>query len=236
VNKKFKRLLLLTIAALVLGIAGSKVLSVLTPHTDADIEKLVAARMDPSKLPQFSNVRRDEVDEHDWCGEVTGKDSFGAPVDHQRFSVIVSALTSPLIEFDTPNNRSFIDKLCGGTPSHASHWISVAKSEDGSEEFADLANIQVADKVRVARIRSVYPPHSVLKDQNEPSTWWTSAETTRGFNCEENTARRESLTVYFSDGTDSSIPAKNLPTPWKTVGRDSMIWQEITFICAWKAS
>jgi len=132
-----------------LGIAVSKIFSILTPHTQADIEKLVAARMDSSKPPQFSNVRRDEIDEHDWCGEVTGKDSFGTPVDHQRFWVFVSALTSPLIEFDTPNNRNLIDKQCGGTPSHAADWVSVAKSEDGSEEFADIANIIAKRERRV---------------------------------------------------------------------------------------
>jgi hypothetical protein len=82
VNIKPKRLLLLTIVALALGIGGSKVISVLTPHTQTDIETLVAARMDDSTLPQFSNVRRDEVNEHDWCGEVSGKDSFGVSVDH----------------------------------------------------------------------------------------------------------------------------------------------------------
>jgi hypothetical protein len=236
VNRKPKRFLLVTLVALVLGVAVSKILSVLTSHTQADIEKLVAARMDSSKPPQFSNVRRDEIDEHDWCGEVTGKDSFSTPVDHQRFWVFVSALNSPVIEFDTPNNRNFIDKQCGGTPSHASDWVSVAKSEDGSEEFADIANIQVVEGIRLARIKSAYPPHSVLKDQSDPSTWWTSAETTKGFNCKEGASRRESLTVYFNDGTDSSVPAQNLPTPWKPVRRDSMLFDEINFICAWKPS
>jgi hypothetical protein len=233
---KPKRLLLVTLIALVLGIAVSKIFSVLTPHTQADIEKLVAARMDSSKPPQFSNVRRDEIDEHDWCGEVTGKDSFGTSVDHQRFLVFVSALTSPLIEFDTPNNRSLIDKQCGGTPSHAADWVSVAKSEDGSEEFADIANIQVVGDIRLARIKSAYPPHSVLKADNDPNVWWTSAENQRAFDCKEGASRRESMTVYFSDGTDSSVPAQNLPTPWKPVKRDSRLFDEINFICAWKPS
>jgi hypothetical protein len=57
VNSKPKRLLLLTIVALVLGIGGSRVLSVLTPHTQTDIEKLVAARMDNSTLQRTQPER-----------------------------------------------------------------------------------------------------------------------------------------------------------------------------------
>jgi hypothetical protein len=113
VKSKPKRLLLLTIVALVLGIGGSKVVRVLTTRTQTDIEKLVSVRMDDSTPPQFSNVRREEVDEHDWCGEVSGKDSFGASVDHQRFFVSVSTLGSPFVEFEKPDNQGFIDKMCG---------------------------------------------------------------------------------------------------------------------------
>jgi hypothetical protein len=236
VISKPTRLVILTIVALVLGIGivGSKVLSVLTPHTQTDIEKLVASRMDASTPPQFSNVRRDEVDEHDWCGEVTGKDSFGVSVDHQRFSVFVSAFTHPLVEFDEPGNQGFNDKMCGGASSRASEWVSVGKSQNSAEEFADVANIRVDDNIRRARIKSVYAPHSE-KDPDDPSKWWTRAENQRAFNCKDGTSRRESMTVYFSDGTDFSVPAKALPTPWEPVPPDSMLNEDINFICAWKA-
>jgi hypothetical protein len=234
VNIKPKRLLLLTIVATVLGIGVSKVLSVLTPHTQTAIEKLVAARMDVSTPLQFSSVKRDEVSVNNWCGEVSGKHSFGDSVDHQRFFIRVSTLGGSLIEFDTPDNRDFIDKMCGGVPSQASEWVSVSKSQNGTEEFADVANIRVEDNIRRARIKSVYAPHSE-RDPNDVNKWWASAENQRAFNCREGTSRRESMTVYYSDGTDVSVPDKNLPTPWNPVRPDTMLSNVMSFICAWKA-
>jgi hypothetical protein len=235
VNSNHKRLVLLTIGALVVLIGGFKVIPVLATRTQTDIEKLVAARMDDSTPPQFSNVQRDEVNENLWCGEVSSKSNFGVSVDHQRFSVLFPKLGSTLIEFDTPDNRDFIDKMCGGTPSQASAWVSVSKSENGSsEEFADIANIRVDDNIRRARIKSVYAPQS-QRDRDEPNKWWTNAENQRAFNCKEGTSRRESMTIFFSDGTDFSIPAKNLPTPWAPVSPNTMLREDINFICAWKA-
>jgi hypothetical protein len=234
VNIKPKRLLLVTIVAIVLGIGGSKVLSVLTPHTQTAIEKLVAARMDDSTPPQFSNVQRDEVNENLWCGQVSSKSNFGVPVDHQRFYVLIPTFGSALIEFDTPDNRGFIGKMCGGTPSPASEWVSVGKSQNGTEEFADIANIRVEDNIRRARIKSVYTPHSE-RDPNDANKWWARAENQRAFNCKEGMSRRESMTVYYSDGTDVSVPDKNLPTPWNPVPPDTMLSNVMSFICAWKA-
>jgi hypothetical protein len=191
--------------------------------------------MDTSTPPQFSNVRTDGIDDHHWCGQVTGKDAFGAPLDHQRFAVFVSASSHPYIEFDSPDNRDYIDKECGGAPSHVSEWVSVSKSENGSEERADLASIRVDGTVRHALIKSVYAPHSVLNDK-DPSTWWTSSEGQKSFDCKEGTARRESLTIYFSDGTDASRPEKAFPTMWELIRPDTTLNEVKNFICAWKAS
>ncbi|MGA2191693.1 MAG: surface-adhesin E family protein [Steroidobacteraceae bacterium] len=233
-NSKPARLVLLTIVALIIFIGGLRVIPVLTTRTQTDIEKLVAARMDNSTPPQFSNVQRDKVNENLWCGEVSSKNNFGVSVDHQRFFVLIPKFSSTLIEFDTPDNRDFIDKMCGGTPLQASDWVSVGKSEDGSEEFADIANIRVDDNIRRARIKSVYAPQS-QRDRDDPTKWWSSAENQRAFNCKEGTSRRESMTIFFSDGTDLSIPAKNLPTPWAPVSPNTMLGEDINFICAWKA-
>lgn len=117
--------------------------------------------------------------------------------------------------------------------AYASEWVSVGKSLR-SEEFADIASLQIDGNIRHILIRSVYPPHSE-RDSNDANKWWDSKVNQMAFNCVEGTSRRESMTIYYSDGTIFKMPDGNLSTSWRLVQPNTLLNEEILFVCALKS-
>jgi hypothetical protein len=118
--------------------------------------------------------------------------------------------------------------------SEASKWVPVSEAQHGGEEFADVASIEIEGDIRRAQIKSAFAPHTE-KDPNDPSKWWESKVNQMAFNCKEGTSRRESMTINYSDGTQFSIPSDRLPESWKPVQPNTMLNEDILFICGWKA-
>ena len=123
--------------------------------------------------------------------------------------------------------------LLACSSTRASEWVSVGKSLS-AEEFADVTSVQIDGDIRHVLSKSVFPPHRE-KDPNDPNKWWAGKASQVAFNCKEGTSRRESMTIYYSDGNKFSIPDEYLPTSWRVVQPNTMLNEEILFICGWKA-
>jgi hypothetical protein len=117
--------------------------------------------------------------------------------------------------------------------AYASEWVSVGKSLR-SEEFADIASLQIDGNIRHVLIKSVYPPRRE-RDPNDANKWWDSKVNQMAFNCVEGTSRRESMEIYYSHGTKLDIPDGNAPTSWRPVQPNTLLNEEKLFVCAQKA-
>jgi hypothetical protein len=116
--------------------------------------------------------------------------------------------------------------------AYASEWVSVGKSLR-SEEFADIASLQIDGNIRHVLIKSVYPPHSE-RDPNDANKWWDSKVNQMAFNCVDGTSRRESMEIYYSDGTKFNIPDGNVPTLWRPVQPNTLLNEEMLLVCMQK--
>jgi hypothetical protein len=125
--------------------------------------------------------------------------------------------------------------LACGT-AQASEWLSLGKSTPGDEIFIDKSSIRGVGAIRRAWFKTVFVPHTTKQsDGPAANRWWSKSMQLIAFNCGEETARIESLTVYYEDGTNGTDPAASFPTPWTPVTPDTVMSGEIQVICAWKA-
>lgn len=121
------------------------------------------------------------------------------------------------------------------TSASASDWLSLGKGNKGRyEEFIDVSSIRIAGAVRRVWSKTVLAPGFQRGTERHSNTWWASFVSRDAFNCSEETARTEAMTVYFADQTIEPQPAENYPTAWKPVQPDTIESTEMAFVCAWK--
>jgi hypothetical protein len=124
--------------------------------------------------------------------------------------------------------------LACGT-AQAAEWVSLGKTINGTQEIlVDTSSIRIAGDSRKAWVKTVYAPHTMKGASANPNKWWTTDLSQEAFKCGEGTHRRESLTVYYNDGTNYVGPAEEYPTPWSPVPPETVGDLEMQFVCAWK--
>lgn len=121
--------------------------------------------------------------------------------------------------------------LAYGT-AQASEWVSLGKSDSGSQHFLDVSSIRVAGPIRRAWIKTVLAPQSFREPTGpDANKWWRASIVRTAFNCNLEASRNEAITVYYEDGTNDSDPTQ---TEWRAVTPDTLLSAEMQFICAWK--
>jgi len=124
--------------------------------------------------------------------------------------------------------------LLACSAARASDWVSLGKTTDGKQEgFVDVLSIRAVGNIRRAWFKTIFVPHTM----NSAGTSKKSLDYTLGreaFDCAEETHRNEAGTVYYEDGTVTSIPATNYPEPWAPVPPETVWDSEMKFLCAWK--
>jgi hypothetical protein len=123
---------------------------------------------------------------------------------------------------------------CG--TAQAAEWFSLGKSVAGDETFVDVSSVRVAGPMRRAWFKTIYVPHKTKESTGpDANKWWHEGLQRKAFNCAEETARSEALTVYYEDGTNGSDPPAAYPTRWEPVVPETVLNTEMQFICAWKS-
>jgi hypothetical protein len=118
--------------------------------------------------------------------------------------------------------------------AQASEWASIGKSDDGKEEgFIDTSSIRISGDIRRAWVKLIYGPHT-KSDPDNPKMWEREAVAHEKFNCSDETESADALTIYYEDGTVYSLSPQLLPTPWSPVPPDTMMSDDLRFVCAWK--
>jgi hypothetical protein len=124
--------------------------------------------------------------------------------------------------------------LACGT-AHAADWVSTGKTDDGQmENFTDVSSIRVAGAIRRAWVKTVYGAHVRKGEGQEANKWYGYAVSRVSFDCNEENYRSEAVSVYFTDGTNSSDSPAGFPTAWAPVPPDTALSAIMQFICAWK--
>jgi hypothetical protein len=117
---------------------------------------------------------------------------------------------------------------CGAT--QAAEWVSVGKSTDGAEGFVDVSSIRVAGVIRRVWSKITYVPHTKQIVGKSVSYDMAHLE----YNCVEGASRLDAMTLYFLDGTFDVMPDVLTPTAWAPVTPDTLRYQGMQFVCAWK--
>ncbi|HWX32028.1 MAG TPA: surface-adhesin E family protein [Steroidobacteraceae bacterium] len=121
--------------------------------------------------------------------------------------------------------------LACGT-AQASQWVFVLKSADGKQNsYVDVTSVRSAGVIHRAWEKTVYKPHSYNGEGAPPRKWWHDSVNLFAFNCNEETVRSESITVYYEDGTHETESAT---TVWEPVPPDTMLSAVMQVVCALK--
>ena len=123
--------------------------------------------------------------------------------------------------------------LACGT-AQAAEWVMVGKSTGDQEASVDVSSIRIAGEIRRAWVQVTMAPNFRRGTGENSNKWWHSFLSRYAFNCGEETSRSEALTIYYTDGTNSSVPAERYPEPWGPVAPDTMQSAAMQFVCAWK--
>jgi hypothetical protein len=145
-------------------------------------------------------------------------------IDNQRHLLVVGG--SPTLGVTTLTPRS--DELV-----QTSNWRSVGKTFDGkADALVDVSSIRVAGRIRCVWSKQVFSPPVqiyVVNTTDKGTSYWLSRH---AFACDEEVWRKESLTIYYTDGTNCDQPATTSPSPWIPIRPDSVIYGEIQLVCA----
>jgi hypothetical protein len=117
----------------------------------------------------------------------------------------------------------------------ASEWVIVSESSKENRDFVDTSSIRVTEHIRRAWTKQMFPHHS-RKDELYKSRKWEHYWLQRNAcDCENESARTESVTVYYEDGTHATLPYDDSPEPWHPVPPDTFLSDEMKLICSWKS-
>jgi hypothetical protein len=121
--------------------------------------------------------------------------------------------------------------LACGT-AQASEWVSIGKTDDGTREtLVDVSSIRVMGSIRRAWTKTVFTHHTVRGFGDDASKWETSQMTRQAFNCGEEMARFEAATIYYDDGTNTSLSEADF-APWAPVTPETVLSAEAQYVCA----
>jgi hypothetical protein len=119
---------------------------------------------------------------------------------------------------------------CG--TAQAAQWVFVLKSDDGKQDsYVDVSSIRVAGAIHRAWEKNIYKPHSYKGEGAPARRWWHDSVNLFAFDCNEETVRSESITVYYEDGTHGTESAT---TAWQPVPPDTMLSAVMQVVCALK--
>jgi len=125
--------------------------------------------------------------------------------------------------------------LLASGAAHASEWVSVNKADDGkSETFIDKASIRVTGSLRKAWAKYNFAHHSQPGNGADSNKWQSELDMLFSYNCAEQVRRMESLTIYYEDGTNTTVPADRFSRAWEPVTPDTVDESMMKFVCAWK--
>jgi hypothetical protein len=83
----------------------------------------------------------------------------------------------------------------------------------------------------------VFAPYTERGVENDTDKWASYSMSRQAFACDEARAgrelsvRKESLTLYYTDGTSYSQPTPTSPDSWRPITRYSMEYWEIIMVC-----
>jgi len=119
--------------------------------------------------------------------------------------------------------------------ARASEWVLAAHSRDHSEKmFVDVSSIRIIGDVRHVWDKLVPKPNTMKgtgENAKKPITYELSKS---AFNCSDETEKSESVVVYYDDGTNESLMPEALSKRWEPIPPDSVLSDEMHFVCAWK--
>ena len=121
--------------------------------------------------------------------------------------------------------------------AQASDWVSVGKANKNGGEaefFVDNSSIRATGALRRAWTKMVFGPNAMRGEGKDAKKWVSNTVIRIAFDCKEETSRSEAVTVYFTDGTNSTDPAAIFPTAWEPVVPDTILSTVMQFICSWK--
>jgi len=87
------------------------------------------------------------------------------------------------------------------------------------------------------RSKMVFAPYTERGVENDTDKWASLLDERQAFACDEARAgrelsvRKESLTLYYTDGTSYSQPTPTSPDSWRPITRYSMEYWEIIMVC-----
>ena len=113
--------------------------------------------------------------------------------------------------------------------AQATEWVLVTKTTNEKTFLVDASRIKSAGGVRRAWVKIVEVPHRVMTENGQ----YVSFSIARwAFNCSEETARPETGTEYYENGT--AHLSQDMRTTMTPVTPDSVISILLQFICSWK--
>jgi hypothetical protein len=154
----------------------------------------------------------------------------------RRRWIIVSARP-----WETSNGKGGLQKammlslllVCG--TSQASEWVVAAHSKDDMQTaFVDVSSIEIVGGIRHFWDKLFRKPHTMKgfgENANKPIIYELSK---LAFNCSEETVRQQARTIYYEDGTHKIIFPRALTKGWQPIPPDTVLSDEMHFICAWK--
>lgn len=118
------------------------------------------------------------------------------------------------------------------TTPETSTWMPLGTDADGENEFSvAVSSIKVNGAIRRAWVKRVSAPKAG-DAAVEPGEWVSYSLSRYAFNCQRELWRIEALIQYYEDGTAWSAPARIFPNPWGPVPPDSVLNDELRFVCA----
>jgi hypothetical protein len=131
--------------------------------------------------------------------------------------------------------KIFLALLIVGGTAHASEWVSLGKTDDGTEAFVDVSSIRVTGAIRRAWMKTVMPPQTAKGEGSDGKEKWMSSIVNRfAFNCADETSRYEATTYQFDDGTNNRADARSYPSTWQAVTPDTVWEAEMRSVCRYK--
>jgi hypothetical protein len=106
--------------------------------------------------------------------------------------------------------------------AQASEWVSIGKSDKGTEGLVDVSSIVVDGNIRRAWFKIAWIRRNSYTLERD------------AFDCAQQVMRAEAYTMHSGSGTDFRQSVDSFPDQWKPIPPDTMGSELMQFVCTWK--
>jgi hypothetical protein len=122
---------------------------------------------------------------------------------------------------------------CGA--ARTAEWVYIGDVKEGNKWYVDVSSIRISGPIRHALLKSVDLPHTIKGPSPLEKEWESYYESLYKYNCDEGSAKLESMTVHYENGAMWKLTQETIDKhSWSQVIPDTVGGKIMKVVCVWK--